>query len=298
MRIMKSPFYLIYIFSFIGLFPLEAQIACGGFDKVAELALALLDENGDPNIQSEKLNSIKEEICKLNLKERPIEWVLEKLPMLQVVMAPDSSFIILSGEARIQKDFYLYFGGIYLLSEEKWLCFTPSNKVAEQKETSADEWAGGIHYAILENMAGKQKVYTLLSYRRVDYFRREKRMTVIRMSDQDVQFGLPLIKLSKDQILRSFELEYAAEAPVFFNYDEMEGKIVFDHLIPFRGLYEGQGSVMVPDGSYSAFEWRRGFWHLIEKLPTQVRDTPPLEQPILDKRRHKDILGRNKPGSR
>jgi hypothetical protein len=63
-------------------------------------------------------------------------------------------------------------------------------------------------------------------------------------------------------------------------------------LIPFKGLYEGQGTVWVPDGSYSAFEWRKGYWHFVEKLPVQYSETPPGGQPTQRESERKDILGR------
>lgn len=294
MKFQALLFLKLFFFQVSMLFSQQAKTP---IEQIAHWALELLDEQKDADEKLNDLDLIQKSLCALDFSKEELQDFKNSLPMLQIAISPDSVFAVITGEARIQQDHYQYFGGIYHFQSQSWHCFSPANDEARSQKFDPSQWPGGICYNVLRNNHGKLITYTLLSYRWIDYFRREKRMDNMTLQNGVFLLGQPIIHVGKSDPLHSFALEYAAEAPVFFNFDEMEVKLVFDHLIPFRGLYEGQGTVYVPDGSYSAFEWRRGAWHLIEKLPTQVRDTPPLEQPVLDKRKQKDIFGRNRPGS-
>jgi len=98
---------------------------------------------------------------------------------------------------------------------------------------------------------------------------------------------------AKNTSVNRFYITYAAEAPIKLNYDAVEEKIVFDHLIPMKSPYDTSRTIMVPDGSYSAYKLKKGKWIFEDKLPTQAVDEPPRDHPVLDNRKNRDILGRS-----
>lgn len=268
-------------------------------ETIRLMALTLLDENESADVKINLLYQIREELEIVLCKSQTIDYdyLSQSLPMLQWVKSPDETFFIVTGEARIDEQYYEYFGGIYLLFEKIWLPFglqLGSKPTPREFPYSIDEWQGGLYYQILPFKNRNKTYYVLLSYRYIDRFRREKKMEILYINEKNLLLGWPLIIDPKGQTTPHFSLEYAAEAPVFFNYDPLENKIVFDHLIPFKGLYENQGITWVPDGSYSAFELKKGLWHFVDKLPTQVLKQPPMNHSLPDKKKNKDILGRDK----
>lgn len=277
----------------------EKEIA---FQTVAENAMILLDENADGDTKWHIYLSIAEKLAELSQFDLTQTEILAYLPMLQFTISPDSTFWVLTGEARLASDMYRYFGGIYHIKSKKWTELTSefSNNQSASIESGLpiSDWTGCLYYTIVSFKKSRKKYYALIGYRYEDYYRRSKHIEILAMEKGEPRFGVPLIKMDKGQTVDRFSIVYAAEAPAFFNMDEIENKIVFDNLIPFNGLYEGQGVVYVPDGSYSAFELKRGYWRFIDKLPVEPQDIPLMSNPVLDENRGKDIIGRDKSKNR
>jgi len=68
--------------------------------------------------------------------------------------------------------------------------------------------------------------------------------------------------------------------------------IVYDHII--STILPGIGPGMVQDGSYEAYELKRGKWIYVEKLFNETQDEPIRPVPILNERKGKDIFGKQK----
>jgi hypothetical protein len=268
------------------------------FQTIAENAIILLDENADGDTKWLLFSSIYEKLSDLIKFELTQDEIATFLPMMQFAMSPDSTFWILTGEARLAEDMYRYYGGIYHFKTKKWselsadIYNKSSSSLGQNFQISA--WTECLYYNIVTFQKSRKTYYALIGYRYEDYYRRSKHIEILSLEDGEPKFGIPLIMMDEGQIVDRYSIEYAAEAPAFFNLDELENKIVFDNLIPFKGLYEGQGVVYVPDGSYSAFEWKKGYWRYIDKLPVEPRDTPLMSNPVLDKRREKDVIGHDK----
>jgi hypothetical protein len=264
-------------------------------EGLAEKALFLLDTSASADEKRDIWQNMPAHMAFLGQNHYSYSDLVISLPMLMIRPTTDSAYIFITGEARLDTDYFRYYGGIYHVKKKKWMSFIPSEstEVASPDELySHNAWHGKLYYEAKSFKKGFRKYYVLMGYRYIDYFRREKTMEIVNVDSDEVEFGAPLIRGPKGERLGRFALEYAAEAPVFFNYDPTEKKIVFDHLIPFKGLYEGQGTVWVPDGSYSAFEWRKGFWYFLEKLPVLYSETPPGGQPTQSDSNRKDIIGR------
>jgi hypothetical protein len=84
-------------------------------------------------------------------------------------------------------------------------------------------------------------------------------------------------------------IEYNDAATGRIRFDQEMGYVVYDNIIVIDGGPEGP--IMVPDGSYHAYELKEGKWRHIEKLFNQSVAEPPGDG--ID-RQDLDIIGRKK----
>lgn len=265
-------------------------------EQLATKALILLDLEADVDEKRALLSEMPSHMAFLDGQRHTASALASALPMMQVVASSDSAFVLITGEARLDQEVFQYYGGMYFIRKRQWIPFsTGSNSGSssfETDEAGSRVWEGKLYYNARKFRKRFRTYYVLMGYRYVDYFRREKTMEIMTLRDGGPVFGIPAIMGPRGEELGRFSIEYAAEAPAFFNYDVKEKKFVFDNLVPFKGLYEGQGMVWVPDGSYCAFEYRQGYWQFIDKLPVQYSESPPMDRPVLNDRKKLDILGR------
>lgn len=227
---------------------------------------------------------------------------LEDAPVFQDVISPDSSFRIITAHAMIDKDEYVYYGGLFDASSKQFIPFKQDAFLMDKfdKQTfSFASWYGAVYYGVYPFKKGRKTAYLLFGIQNVDYFTRMKVMDVLWKDEDTWKLGKSVFhyqseKMSEADTLSRFYQVYAAEAPIVMNYDENEDMIVFDHLMPIKGMYPGQETAWVPDGTYSGFKWSKGYWRFVEKLENQVLNEPPRDFPVLDNRENRDILGRQK----
>lgn len=221
---------------------------------------------------------------------------------LMVSEASDMKVRTVTGQINLSKDRHMYYGGVYLPVERKWIPFRyekPNWQNFERSSSAPDSWYGAVYYHVMPVTVRKETYYLLFGYRVVDYFNRIKLVDVLDMTEESPQLGKPVFS-RKDRsgtpvMLNRFYLQYAAESPIKLNFSQEEGMIVMDHLMPIKGLYEGQSTAFVPDGTYDGYKLgRKGIWEFQERLPTEVLKEAPRERPVLDSRKNKDIFGRPK----
>lgn len=260
----------------------------------------------DPEIEKAQKEKLIIEFKKLlTEKSESLDFInisMEDAPVLQDIMSPDSSFRILTAHAFIAQDEYVYYGGIYDASTKKFIPFRQTSFSLDRFDKqvfSLNDWYGAVYYGIYPFKKGRETYYVLFGVQNVDYFTRMKVMDILYKEDNTWKLGKDIIyyksdKMSAPDTLSRFYQVYAAEAPIVMNYDETEKMIVFDHLMPIKGMYPGQETAWVPDGTYSGFKWVKNYWRFIEKLENQVLNEPPRDFPVLDNRENRDILGRQK----
>jgi hypothetical protein len=260
----------------------------------------------DPEIHRE---SKKELIAKVESlfaeHSKEVDFInlsLEDAPVFQDLISPDSSFRIITAHAIINKDEYIYYGGLYDASSKQFIPFRQDGFLMDKfdRQTfSFASWYGAVYYGVYLFKKGRETSYLLFGVQNVDYFTRMKVMDVLSKEGDTWKLGKSVFhyqteKMSEADTLSRFYQVYAAEAPIVMNYDENEEMIVFDHLMPIKGMYPGQETAWVPDGTYSGFKWSKGYWRFVEKLENQVLNEPPRDFPVLDNRENRDILGRQK----
>jgi hypothetical protein len=260
------------------------------------LALQLLD----PNI-NDKLNLTEELLAGIRSFASNYDFLEKEEPKFTVIhfiFSPDSSICIWSGLIRLPMDKNSYFGGIWHIPKRKWYELTHLPASLDYFETDfsgIDDWYGAVYYGIHAFEHKGSNKYVLFGFRDEDLITNTKLADILFIENNELKFGLPVfLDNTKNKIFNRFKLSYAAEAPIKLNYDPLENRIVFDHLIPMKHLYIKDRIVMVQDGSYNAYEYdvQNGYWYFIDKMEIVPADTAPRQQPILDSRKNLDIFGR------
>ena len=208
--------------------------------------------------------------------------------------APDSSFRIFTWQW--QKDEYVYLqrgaiqmrtpdGSLKLIGLHDVSMFTakPNDSVRTNKN-----WIGAIYYRIILKEYNGKKFYTLLGFDDFSVSSNKKWMDVLTFQNGEPVFGGPYIVFTEDssgkKITRPrFSIEYKKEAKTFFNYDEDNDMIVFDHLVSESDEPKRKES-LVPDGDYEGFKWTNGQWvHVSKVFNFMLKDGEfPMDEKLLD----------------
>lgn len=262
----------------------------------------LLDPEVDKDQKLRLIGTFESLISEKSGQINFIKTSLEDAPVFQDIIAPDSSFRIISAFAFVDQDEYIYYGGLYDAATRKFIPFKQSTFSMDRfhkQSFSPSSWYGAVYYSVYPFKRDKETYYVLFGVQNVDYFTRMKLMDVLYKEGDTWKLGKelfyykPEMAAAPDTLSRFYQI-YAAEAPIVMNYDENEKMIVFDHLMPIKGMYPGQETAWVPDGTYSGFKWSKNYWRYVDKLENQVLNEAPRDFPVLDNRENRDILGRQK----
>lgn len=229
--------------------------------------------------------------------ENSFHYKFDRLHTISIQYAPDSSFRIFTWQLYVNKDDYRYFGAIqmntpalklFALSDRSMKVEDPENEIL-----SPEKWYGSLYYNIREFKSGKEKKYLLFGYDAFSYWEKRKIIDVLSFKDGQPVFGAPVFvtkEPEKNFTKNRFVLQYSSEASARLNYDEEMKMIVYDHM---EAMATERGVILVPDGTYEAYEYSKGVWKHIDKLENTIMDTPPIPMPVLDANK-KDIFGKDK----
>lgn len=222
-----------------------------------------------------------------------------QLKNISIQYPQDSSFRIFTWQLYVDKDDYRYYGAIQMNTPELKLYPLQDRSFnvtdIEQEVLSADKWYGAVYYNLKEASNKNGKYYLLFGFDGYSFFTKRKVIDVLTFGkDGKPIFGAPVFvseeKGKPSVIKKRLFLEYSAESSVRFNYDEAMQMIVFDHLIPMPGQ-NNEGMVMVPDGSYEAYQLDKGVWKYNTRVLHAIMDEAPRPNPVLDAR-EKNIFGK------
>ena len=229
------------------------------------------------------------------------QYPFGKIKSFSILYPPDSSFRVFTWQLYVDIDEYRYYGAIQMNKTELQL-FPLIDRSHEREEGYLEsmqllpnQWYGALYYNIEQVEIGKEYYYLLFGYDGYRFYHKRKLIDVLSFNEEGPLFGLPVFEKEKQNQNLTYHrivLEYSAETSIRLNYDPDLEMIVFDHLIPLKGNY-GEGLTYLPDGSYEGYKLSGGKWIHVDKVFTQVQETPLLPDPILDAR-PKDILGRPK----
>lgn len=270
-----------------------------GEDTLALLAYAVVNDS----IEQERFAACRALIQTLvrTLKiENSFRYQFDRLKSVSILAPPDSSFRIFTWQLFVNDSTYRYYGAIQMNSRDLRLfpLIDRSNDMDDRpfsEQLSPDRWYGALYYNLRQFDTKEGPKYLLFGYDAYSFFDKRKIIEVLSFDDSGKPvFGAPVFdrpdtKIAEQRLL----FEYAAEASVRVNWDEYYQMVLFDHLIPWPSAY-GRGISFVPDGSYEGLKLEKGRWKHIAKVFNDVMDEAPRPEPVLDTRKNKDILGKEK----
>lgn len=141
-----------------------------------------------------------------------------------------------------------------------------------------DQWQGALIYDIISTRVNGTIQYYLLSYRQTDPFTKTKTIEKVDILDKGVELGTESVFINSENGDKKSRLvlQYSADMISTVSYQPDAQQFVYDNLIPVQGRMEGQGTTLVPDGSYKAYIFQEdGTWKYKDKLFNQTFVKPP-----------------------
>lgn len=219
----------------------------------------------------------------------------EEANALKVIYPKDSSFRIITWIAQFSNNEYQYGGAIQFKEKRKPISFEPTieEEDFELATFDANNWLPALYYNIYEFKREGENYYLLFGYDGYRQYSHRKWIDVLYFDEKgNPKFGENVFVFENEQKskIKRLVLEYAAEINIKLNYNDEENLVMYDHLIPMKSRYVNE-EVYVPDGSYEGFKLKRGKWNHIDKIKTLILDEAPRDQPVLDSRKNKNIIG-------
>ncbi|MEO6760026.1 MAG: hypothetical protein ABIO24_11280 [Saprospiraceae bacterium] len=234
--------------------------------------------------------------------ENSFRYPFERLSGLSILAPPDSSFRIITWQLFVNDSTYRYYGAIQRNSQEL-VIFPLRDKRSEldyrpvHDQLTPENWYGALYYNLRQFDTKEGRKYLLFGYDAFTFFEKRKVIDVLSFDKTgQVVFGAPVFDRTNpppgppEQRLL---FEYSAETSVRVNWDEVYQMVLFDHLIPFPSPF-GRGITQVVDGSYDGLKLEKGRWKYIDQVFHDAQETPPFPNPVLDNRKGRDIMGREK----
>ncbi|MBK8484172.1 MAG: hypothetical protein IPL31_07510 [Saprospiraceae bacterium] len=177
---------------------------------------------------------------------------------------------------------------IFLKSEERNL-----NRINFESFTEHN-WYGALYYHFVpEKING---YYTLFGYRFSKDGNKHRFIDVIKIDHGNIQIGSPIFKhydtKEQEELYFRHVIHYSPSANVILRYEEDSKMIFFDHIDQITDSKSGE-VLMVPDGTFEAFELKDGYWNYIPYQRGEILENAPRERPVLGKD-SKDLFGKSK----
>jgi hypothetical protein len=272
-------------------------------DTLAILAYAVVNDS----VEQERFAACRQLITGLvrALKtENSFSYPFERLRSVSILTPPDSSFRIFTWQLFVNDSTYRYYGAIQRNSQELQL-FPLVDRSAEmdhplptREPLPPDRWYGALYYNLRQFDTKQGRRYLLMGYDAFEFFEKRKVVEVLSFDPKTGKptFGAPVFDregaVPGQPAEQRIILQYSAEASVRCNWDEMYQMVLFEHLIPLGSPF-GRGVTFVPDGSYDGLQLQKnGRWKFISKVFNDSQDEAPTVEPVLDKEKGKDILGK------
>lgn len=285
----------------------QAQDAAGDFSRgesrLNELAIAMQEgPSPDERVAAamEMHRVLGEQLKTAGSWEYPFQGVAP----LSVQLDPEGKIRLFSWQVMGEPGQFSHFG--YLQTEAN-----PTEPVplasrghemfpSAEAERSDRDWMGQIYYRILPFQHKGERHWVLFGFSSGDGVNSRKIAEILRLEEQGRPvFGVPLFRLPEgegrgERRLCRIVLDYAAESQVTLNFDPGLEMILFDHLTPYADGRPGARMRYIPDGTYSGYRLKRGQWHFVEQLANETLDEAPVPAPVLDSRKGRDIMGRDR----
>lgn len=217
-------------------------------------------------------------------------------PAFVTTESKDQMIKIVSWQIEIESNVYHYCSYIFVKNEKPVFLksVTRNMEKINYESFNSENWYGALYYHFLpETING---YYTVFGYRFSNEGYKYRIIELVKIEKGSVQFGSPLFKATTgkddEDLMYRKVIGYSASANLGLTYDEEVKMIYFDHIDIITDPKSGE-ILRVPDGTFEAFELKNNYWNYIPYHKLKLLDTPPMEKPILDKRK-KDLFGKDK----
>jgi hypothetical protein len=190
----------------------------------------------------------------------------DSLNMIGRIHSEDKKVNIYTWYSRTQKGIYSYYGYIqynagsakkpdirlYALSDR-----TKGMKNPETLVLSPENWLGCVYFNIYTFKYRGGSFYCLLGYNFNNDFSDKKYLELLSFPKE----GNPVFGgefQNELQKVKRVIFEYSAQVVMSIKYDAKLKMIVLDHLAPFEPMLTGSYRFYGPDGSYDAYEFKKG----------------------------------------
>ncbi len=263
--------------------------------QLAQLAKIMVQDTFAPNriAAAEEFNPLFINVLQ---QKDAFKYRFDSLLNISIQYAPiDSNFRIFTWQLIKDPEHYQYFGAIQFKGKKpKVVVLQDKFQEIEDKEfadCTPENWCGGLIYKIkmFQGKGGKQ--YLIYGYNLNTLYERTKFVDILKIRDGKCTFGAPLFVQKEKETRKRILMNYSADTKARMTFDEELQMIIFDHLISQK--HDLLGMIMVPDGDFEGYRLEKGVWQYVnDAIKTTPMATPMMPNPILDKRKHKDVFGK------
>jgi hypothetical protein len=220
--------------------------------------------------------------------EKSFKFPFDSLVTIARLTPSDASFRIFNWLLKKNNGSYEYYALVHYHNKRKdryeiipLIDNSANIRNAEQEDLDATNWYGGIYYQIAYIRQGRRKYYTLLSWDGNDGYSTKKIIDVMYFSGKNkIKFGLPIFKQNKKESKKRVIIEYDAQTSVSVKYHKKEKIIAFNHLVPPRKDLEGLEEYYIPEGTFNAYQYKKGKWWLQQDIDIRnTQKTPKIKKP-------------------
>lgn len=254
----------------------------------------------EARIRKQASNEIADLLEKMLRTEGSWDFSFDMIPQVSVMKPKDGAFRIFTWQLYLDPDHYQHRGFIQWEHDatRPVALHDRSDEYLRLQSTigSPAHWYGAVYYGIRECRLNRKPYWLLFGFDGHSATSQRKIIEVLAVDDEgNLTFGAPVFHYDDEvrpkEPIHRLVLDYAIGSRVRVRYDEHYKMILFDHLMPFADERSGLGLVNIPDGTYEGFTYKKGLWQHIEKVFHEVMDEAPVDFPVLDDRKKKDIFG-------
>ena len=224
-----------------------------------------IDEN-EKLLANQEFISILRRTLELKIS---FDFTFDSLNTISILKSPDNYFKIYNWFIENDDNSYRFYAMIQFKNTKNDIIFLNDNSDdilnVEQAELSSGNWYGCLYYNIIKNK--EKKSYTIIGWDGNNEFSTKKIIDVIKFSRyNNIKFGAPIFKDDKQKSKKRVIIEYNDQSPVSVQFNKKSKQIIFNNLVPQKKELEGIKAYYVPDGSFNAYEYKKGKWWLIKDI--------------------------------
>jgi hypothetical protein len=210
------------------------------------------------------LDEIREIMSSALSMEGSMDFPWNGLNRIGVVTSDDEQVRFFTWHISEDPDHYRYFGYIQVARRRGNVDLYEledrlKKATAQHIEQTVENWHGKLYYRIITNTYRRDTYYTLLGMDFNDSKSNIKTVEVMEIRRNRPRFLEEMFYTGQEKVDRMV-FEYSTQVSISVRYDPQLKMIIFDHLVPFHPIYQGDYKFYGPDGSFDGLEFETGIW--------------------------------------